>query len=112
MPNDFIDLGCGLDSKPMGELPMPKKSYPSFCFTCDEEIALPDGEFTFTAKGRKIDVGANTRDPEDPRYRYEIEVQGFKPMGGVKGAVKDMGETFKDRLNKGMAAKMDDEEGE
>ncbi len=111
--NEFIDLGCGMDSGYGSVSPAtsPKKSYPSFCFTCDEEIALPDGEFTFTAKGRKIDVGANTRDPEEPRYRYEIEVQGFKPMGGVKGAVKDMGETFKDRLKKGMAEKMS-EEGE
>jgi len=87
----------------------PKKSYPTFCFTCDEEIDLPDGEFIFSAKGRKVDVGANTRDPEDPRYRYEIEVQGFKPMGAAKKGAPDMGATFKERLNKTMAAKMGDE---
>lgn len=84
----------------------PKKSYPCFTFTCDEEIDLPDGEFTFMAKGRRVEVSANTRDPADPRYRYEIEVQGFKPMGAVKKDATDMGENFKKGLMAGMEKRM------
>lgn len=109
MKTEFIDLGCGLDS---GTAAMPssppspeKKSYPCFYFTCDEAIELPDGEFTFMAKGRKVDCSENTRDEENPRYRYEIEVHGFKPMGGEK-KMADMGEAFKKGLTSGMEKRM------
>lgn len=106
MDKEYIDLGCGLDSEPMEATSEPKKSYPCFYFTCDEKIDLPDGEFKFMAVGRKVDTGENTRDPDDPRYRYEIEVQGFKPMGGVNKEGTDMGEKFKKGLMKGMEERM------
>jgi hypothetical protein len=101
---EFIDLGCGLDSpsSPMTASESPKKSYPCFYFTCDEKIDLPDGDFTFTAKGRKIESSENTRDPEEPRYRYEIEVHGFKPMGGAKKESPDMGSEFRKNLDRKM----------
>lgn len=115
MKNDYIDLGCGLDSGPAyATNPAPdsaKKSYPCFYFTCDEEIELPDGEFVFSAKGRKVEDSENMRDPENPRYRYEIEVHGFKPEGTVrsdKGMVS-MADAFKKGLDKKMMEKMDGE---
>ncbi len=102
MDKEVIDLGCGLDSEPASVSPEPKKSYPCFYFTCDEKIDLPEGDFTFMAKGRKVDSGENTRDPEDPRYRYEIEVQGFKPMGKSEGDEPkfSMGEKVKSAMAK------------
>lgn len=110
--NEYIDLGCGLDSPamPITASDSPKKSYPCFCFTCDEEIELPDGEFTFSAKGRKVEDSENTRDEKNPRYRYEIEVHGFKPMGGSKkDGMVSMADAFKAGLNKKMAEKMGEE---
>jgi hypothetical protein len=110
MPNEFIDLGCGLDSPayPATAKDAPKKSYPCFTFTCDEEIDLPDGEFTFTAKGRKVSHNEDTRDPEEPRHRYEIEVQGFKPQGGAKKSegMTSMADAFKRGMDRKMASKM------
>lgn len=111
--NEYIDLGCGLDSpaSPMSGKP-PEKSYPTFSFTCDEGIDLPDGEFMFSAKGRKVDVSANTRDPKNPRHRYEIEVHGFKPMGGAKKGPPDLGGAFKKNMDAKMAKKMGADEAD
>lgn len=109
MDAEFIDLGCGLDSGPgypMGaEGGEKKKSYPCFYFTCDEEIDMPDGDFTFMAKGRKVEDSENMRDPENPRYRYEIEVHGFKPMGGGK-KMKEEELSVGDILKKAIRDKM------
>lgn len=109
---EFIDLGCGLDSAVSPTTPSDgqKKTYPCFYFTCDEKIDLPDGDFTFMAKGRRIEASENTRDPEDPRYRYEIEVHGFKPMGGKKAESEDMGAMFRRNLDKKMKGGYEEEE--
>lgn len=90
--------------------PGPKKTYPCFSFSCDEEIDLPDGDFTFMAKGRKVLDTEETRDPEDPRYRYEIEVQGFKPMGGATKDSPDLSAKLKDGMRKSMGKMMDTED--
>lgn len=81
--------------------PDTKRSYPSLYFTYDKECDLPD-EGMATIKFRKIEDSENTRDPSDPKYRYELEVQGIdvKGMktadepdtdfsGGFKKAIKD-----------------------
>lgn len=102
---EFIELGCGLDTPgtpTAGDAP--KKSYPCFYFTCDEPIDLPGGDFTFTAKGRKVSATNNTRDPENPRHSYEIEVHGFKPMG-AKGPNVDVGSSIKKAMREKMADK-------
>ncbi len=106
MHKEFIDLGCGLEStdSPMPSSPSPaKKSYPCFYFTCDEHIELPDGDFTFMAKGRQIKHSEDTRDPDEPRFTYEIEVQGFKPMGGAKKDGPDLSSKLKEGMRKSMA---------
>lgn len=111
MTNDYIDLGCGMDDSPATPMAVsaPAKSYPTFYFTCSEPIDLPDGEFTFSAKGRKVDASENTRDPDDPRYRYEIEVHGFKAMGGgsKKDSSTDVASSLKAGMKKMMAEKME-----
>ncbi len=66
---------------------------------------IPD-EGTALITFRKIDSGENTRDPEDPKYRCEIEVQSIEvksskpideqPMGVNVGAV------LKDAMRKKM----------
>ncbi len=108
MEKEFIDLGCGMDAEPAETAApdVPKKSYPCFYFTCDEKIDLPDGLFKFMAMGRKVDSGENVRDPEDPRYRYEIEVQGFKTVKTESGDMKvslgeKIGEAMKKKASKG-----------
>lgn len=113
MEKDFIDLGCGLDS-PGGPAPTTlaeKKSYPCFYFTCDEKIDLPDGEFKFMAVGRKIEDSENTRDEENPRYRYEIEVHGFKPVGAAPKKKDDGLTNVGEALKKAMADKMKEKAG-
>lgn len=106
MKNEFIDLGCGLDSTAVTPSPPSesKKSYPCFYFTCDEKIDLPKDEFTFMAKGRKVEDSENSRDPENPRYRYEIEVHGFKPVGGDKEPAS-VSETLKKNIREKMKAR-------
>lgn len=113
--NEYIDLGCGLDSpaaSPLTQSSPPKKIYPNFSFSCDEPIDLPEGDFTFMAKGRKVLETGDKHDPKNPRHRYEIEVQGFKPMGAVKKSadMPSMSDAFRKGLNKSMMSKMSAED--
>lgn len=100
-----IDLGQKYDNGPCG-VPMgsseskEKVHYPSLYFTHDEPVEVPD-EGTAVIKFRKIESSENTRDPDDPKYRCEIEVHAIEFKGGDKGMVS-MADSLKDALRKKM----------
>ena len=92
--------------------PDSKKSYPSLYFTCDKEYDIPDTG-TATIKFRKIEDSENTRDPADPKYRYELEVQSIEVDGmdendddGDEAEEGDVGSAIKVGVRKMMAKKM------
>lgn len=84
----------------------PKITYPTFYFSCAEKCELPENG-TATIKFRKVEDAENTRDPDDPRYRYELEVHGIEvtgedepeekkskkedPVESLSSAMKDLG---------------------
>lgn len=77
-----------------------KTHYPSLYFTHDEPVDVPE-EGTAVIKFRKIESSENTRDPDDPKYRCEIEVHSIDFKGGGKESVSP-GESLKSALRKSM----------
>jgi hypothetical protein len=78
-----------------------KMHYPSLYFTGDKKMDIPE-EGTALITFRKVDSGENTRDPDDPKYRCEIEVHSIEvKSGGDKGMV-----SMADALRSGMRKKM------
>lgn len=60
-----------------------KTYYPSLYINGDKKVDLPDeGEAVITF--RKVDSGEDTRDPENPRYRCELEVRSIEPRAAKK----------------------------
>lgn len=98
-----IDLGQKQDSTgccaPMAEKSDDKMHYPSLYFTHDEPVNLP-AEGTAVITFRKIESSENTRDPDDPKYRCEIEVRSIEVKGGEVGM--NVGSAIKDALRKKM----------
>ena len=67
-------------------------SYPTLYFTSGQEIEFPE-DGTATIKFRKVECSENMRDPKDPKYRYELEVQGIDIKGmKVENDGEDMSE--------------------
>jgi len=75
-------------------------SYPSLYFTCDKEYEIPE-EGTATIKFRKVEDSENTRNPEDPKYRYELEVHGIDIVG-LKTEKEDDGADVKTGIKEGI----------
>lgn len=90
---------CAPDS-PKGES---KMHYPSLYFTHDEPVDLPD-EGTAVITFRKIESSENVRDPEDPKYRCEIEVHTIEVNGGKKSeeGMASMADALKVAMRKKM----------
>lgn len=86
-------------------------SYPSLYFTCDKDYEIPD-EGTATIKFRKVEDSENTRDPEDPKYRYELEVHSIEVEGMKEGGddEADVKSAIKNGIKKMMKKKSGDEE--
>ncbi len=84
-----------------------KVSYPTLYFTCDTACDIPD-KGTATIKFRKVEDAENTRDPKDPKYRYELEVQGIEIEGMDEG--DDEEEAPIDMLKKGLRKALKKEE--
>lgn len=85
---------------------MPEKSddkihYPSLYFTHDEPVDLPD-EGTAVITFRKVESSENTRDPDDPKYRCEIEVHSIDIKGGGEKGMASMASALKDAMRKKM----------
>ena len=102
MPNDGIDLG----RKPAKEMsdakPMPAREvyYPSITVHDAEGLGeLPEGEFTFTGKGKVISYTESTRDGKDT-CSCEIEIQSIKPSTKKVKKEKDADDRLNDSLNK------------
>ena len=95
----------------MGEDKPSKINYPTLYFTCDKECDLPE-EGTAKIKFRKVEDVENTRDPENPKFRYELEVQGIE-VDGMKEEMPDDGTDvkagIKGAMKKMMSKKMEDE---
>lgn len=104
------DLGIIYDkptAMPMEDGERGRKHYPTLCISCDDEIDIPESG-TAVIKFRKVEDTENTRDPEDPKYRYELEVQGIDIKDGedVSLEMKDPA----DELEKAMNGDDEDEE--
>jgi hypothetical protein len=94
------DPGCC--TAPMSEGSEGKVHYPSLYFTGDKKMDIPD-EGTAVITFRKIDSGENTRDPDDPKYRCEIEVQSIEVKGGSKSEdMVSMASALKEAMRKKM----------
>lgn len=81
-----------------------KMIYPSLYFTHDKPVDLPD-EGTAVIKFRKIESSENTRDPDSPKYRCEIEVHSIEPKGGSEPLKVSLGEKIKDAMAKKKGSK-------
>lgn len=105
----MISLGQKYDTtaKPTNT-PDSKASYPTFYFTSSEECDLPIEGFA-KIKFRKIEDAENTRDPDDPKYRYELEVQGIEVIGGKSKSV-DLGGMLKKNMREKVMAKKHEQE--
>lgn len=86
-----------------------KKNYPTLYFTCGQEYDIPDTG-TATIKFRKVEDAENTRDPADPKYRYELEIQGIEIDGMDESDMSESGEPdeadVKGGIKNAMAAMM------
>lgn len=101
-----IDLGqkypYGAPCSPMRDDDSEEKvSYPSLYFTHDKPVDLPD-EGTAVIKFRKIESSENTRDPEDPKYRCEIEVHSIEVKGGGEKGMVSVEDALKNAMRKKM----------
>lgn len=101
----MIDLGqknsSGPCCAPMSTDSESKVHYPNLYFTTDTEIEFPD-DGTAVIKFRKVECSENMRDPKDPKYRYELEVQGID-IKGAEVEEEDMGK----KAMKGIKMMMD-----
>ncbi len=112
MPNDGIDLG----SKPAKEMSEAKISpakevyYPSINVRDAEGLDdLPEGEFTFTGKGKVVSYTESMRDGKES-CSCEIEIHSIKPSTKKTKKTKDGGERLDESLDKIAKHKMNDVE--
>lgn len=97
-----IELGQKYDNSPCA--PMESKGddkmhYPSLYFTHDAPVELPeDGTAVITF--RKIESSENTRDPDDPKYRCEIEVHSIEVKGGGEKGMVSVADALKGAMRK------------
>lgn len=99
-----IDLGQKYDSPgccaPSGASDDGDKvHYPSLYFTHDKPVELPE-EGTATITFRKIESSENTRDPDDPKYRCEIEVHSIEVKGDGRKGMVNVGDALKNAMRK------------
>lgn len=90
-----------------------KVHYPSLYFTHDKPVELPE-EGTAVITFRKIESSENTRDPDDPKYRCELEVHSIEIQGGKKKEERmvSVGDAFKKAVRSKMKEKAGYEEEE
>lgn len=91
-----IELGQKNDPAmcaPMSKEEGDKLHYPSLYFTHDKPVEVPK-EGTAVITFRRVETSENDRDPDDPKYRCEIEVRdiefkGGKPSGDLSSKLKE-----------------------
>jgi hypothetical protein len=98
-----IDLGQKNNSAccpPMvgGSSSEDKPHYPSLYFTHDKPVEFPS-EGTALITFRKIESSENTRDPDDPKYRCELEIKSIEVKGG-RSDKPDLGSELKMGMRK------------
>ena len=84
-----------------GEEKKGKMHYPTLYFTHSEKIDLPE-EGEAVIKFRKVESAENTRDPDDPKYRCELEIHSLETKGGAKKSdgMVSMGDALKQAMRK------------
>lgn len=100
---EMSDAPCGVASEEKKD----KKYYPTLYFSHDEKIDLPE-EGSAVIHFRKVESAENTRDPDDPKYRCELEVHSIETKGGDEGKVTSL----KDGLRKALKVAEYEEEEE
>lgn len=97
-----IDLGQKYESPGCcapSEASDDKMHYPSLYFTHDKPVEFPDeGEAVITF--RKVESSENTRDPDDPKYRCELEVKSIEIKGDGRKGMVSMGDALKAAMRK------------
>ena len=101
----FHDLGSKSDGccSPCGPHTRDGLSYPTFYFSSPNKLSLRDGDFSITLKGRKVEAAENTRDEDDPKFRYEIEVHA---ISDAEAAAEDIGSSMRAAAKKMQDRKM------
>ncbi len=103
MPNDgMIDLGNKPDKEMTEKAALAPREvyYPSIHLSNVDGLEdLPDGEFTFTGKGKVVSYTESTRDGKET-CSCEIEIHGIKPSTKKVKKVKDAGERLDDSFDK------------
>ena len=91
---DMIDLGQKASETGPCQAPAKESKnkvyYPTFYIRSKDKIDLPDGEFYFSAKARKISSEERQRDGEEPSYSCELEVKAIRPEGAVESEDDDV----------------------
>lgn len=102
MPNDGIDLGSKPGKEMSAAKPSPAKEvyYPSIHVRDAEGLEdLPDGEFTFTGKGKVVSYTETERDGKET-CSCEIEIHSIKPSTKKLRKAKEADERLDDSFNK------------
>lgn len=112
-----MNLGVKYDEKESMAMPKStsgdKTSYPTLYVSgIKKEGDLPDGEFTFTGKGKLVSKTETNRNGKET-YSFEIEVHDLTPTSkAVKSKEKDSGEALDEALTKIETDKSGDMEDE
>jgi len=109
-----INLGSKRGESPMTVSESKGPYYPTLYVSgIDGGADIPDGEFTFTGKAKRISKTETERNGKET-CSFELEVMELTPTSnGVKSKGKDSGEALDDALNEIESAKEDStEDGE
>lgn len=103
MPNDgMIDLGKkpGKEMTEKAALAPREVYYPSINVHDVEGLDdLPEGEFTFTGKGKVVSYTESTRDGKES-CSCELEIHSIKPSNNKEKKVKEADERLEDSFKK------------
>lgn len=78
---EFIDVGTtyGALMSTDHEGEEPKKNYPCLCIRSDEELDIAKSG-TMLVKYRRVERTEEEREEGEPKFRYELEVEGVSPV--------------------------------
>lgn len=102
------DSGCCVPPAPSSDSKKP--SYPSLYINSKEELDLPE-EGTVLIKFRKTRETEDTKDPANPSYSCELEVQSIGEPTATETGMVSVGDAIKSAMRKKLG-KGKGEEGE
>ena len=81
-----------------------KVHYPTLYFPSPTELDIPEeGEAVISF--RRVEQAENTRNPDDPKYRYELEVKSIEVKDGER---INVGERIKGALRKRLEVEVEE----